>query len=86
MKNFFSFLVFCLVGLQLHAQSKPSQPNIILIMADDLGYGDIGCYGSDYIQTPMLDKMASEGVKFTDYHSNGAVCTPTRAALLTGNY
>lgn len=61
-------------------------PNIILIMADDMGYGDIGCYGSDFIQTPVLDKMAAEGVKFTDYHSNGAVCTPTRAALMTGNY
>jgi len=68
------------------AQNKSNQPNIILIMADDLGYGDISCYGSDYIQTPALDKMASEGIKFTDYHSNGAVCTPTRAALMTGNY
>lgn len=61
-------------------------PNIILIMADDLGYGDIGCYGSEYINTPVLDKMALEGMKFTDYHSNGAVCSPTRAALMTGNY
>ena len=55
-------------------------------MADDLGYGDIGCFGSDYIKTPVLDKMAAEGIKFTDYHSNGAVCSPTRAALMTGNY
>ncbi len=68
------------------AQKKSDQPNIILIMADDLGYGDIACFGSDFIQTPVLDKMASEGIKFTDYHSNGAVCTPTRAALMTGNY
>lgn len=63
-----------------------NSPNIILIMADDLGYGDISCYGSEFINTPVLDKMASEGIKFTDYHSNGAVCTPTRAALMTGNY
>ncbi len=55
-------------------------------MADDLGYGDISCFESDYINTPILDKMAAEGIKFTDYHSNGAVCTPTRAALMTGNY
>lgn len=67
-------------------ESRNDQPNIILIMADDLGYGDISCFGSDFIQTPALDKMASEGMKFTDYHSNGAVCTPTRAALMTGNY
>ena len=66
--------------------NKENPPNIILIMADDMGYGDISCFGSEFIQTPVLDKMASEGIKFTDYHSNGAVCTPTRAALMTGNY
>jgi len=55
-------------------------------MADDLGYGDISCFGSDHIKTPVLDNMATEGMKFTDYHSNGAVCSPTRAALMTGNY
>ncbi len=75
------FLIAC--GNREQTQKSP---NIILIMADDLGYGDISCFGSDYIQTPVLDKMASEGMKFTDYHSNGAVCTPTRAALMTGNY
>lgn len=62
------------------------QPNIILIMADDLGYGDIGCYGNTDIKTPNLDKLAGEGLRFTDFHSNGAVCSPTRAALLTGRY
>jgi arylsulfatase A len=61
-------------------------PNIVLIMADDLGYGDIACYGSEYIKTPAIDLLASEGMKFTDYHSNGPVCTPTRAALMTGKY
>ena len=62
------------------------RPNIVLIMADDLGYGDIGCFGSEEIQTPFLDKMATEGLKFIDFHSNGAVCSPTRTALLTGRY
>lgn len=73
------FLISC-------SEEVKMPPNIILIMADDLGYGDISCFGSDFVQTPALDKMASEGIKFTDYHSNGAVCTPTRAALMTGNY
>lgn len=62
------------------------RPNIVLIMADDLGYGDLSCYGNEYINTPNLDLLASEGVLFTDYHSNGSVCSPTRAALMTGKY
>lgn len=62
------------------------KPNLILIMADDLGYGDLGCYGNDSILTPHLDRLARTGVRFTDYHSNGSVCSPTRAALLTGRY
>ncbi len=61
-------------------------PNIILIMADDLGYGDISCYGSTKINTPNIDTLARGGMKFTDYHSNCPVCSPTRAALLTGRY
>ncbi|MCP4260922.1 MAG: sulfatase-like hydrolase/transferase [Planctomycetes bacterium] len=62
------------------------RPNIVLIMADDLGYGDIGCYGSKKIRTPHIDALAKGGLKFTDYHSNCPVCSPTRAALLTGRY
>jgi len=62
------------------------RPNIILIMADDLGYGDISCYGSKIISTPNIDTLAEGGMKFTDYHSNCPVCSPTRAALLTGRY
>jgi arylsulfatase A len=69
------------------ARSKDSGwPNIILIMADDLGYGDISCYGSKKINTPNIDALAKGGMKFTDYHSNCPVCSPTRAALLTGRY
>jgi len=55
-------------------------------MADDLGYGDIGCYGNQRIKTPHLDHMAEEGLKFTDFHSSGTVCSPTRAGLMTGRY
>ncbi len=78
--SLFSILLFA-----CNSQKK-SPPNIIFIMADDLGYGDLSCYNSYFIQTPALDKLAAEGLKFTDYHSNGAVCTPTRAAIMTGNY
>jgi arylsulfatase A-like enzyme len=80
-------VIFLFVVLLSSCNSeKEKLPNIVLIMADDLGYGDIGCYGNAYIKTPVLDKMAGEGMKFLDYHSNGSVCTPTRAALMTGNY
>ncbi len=68
------------------AETAKRKPNIIYIMADDLGYGDLGCYGNKGAHTPNLDKMAAEGMRFTDFHSNGPVCTPTRAALLTGKY
>ncbi|MBC8217835.1 MAG: sulfatase-like hydrolase/transferase [Planctomycetes bacterium] len=72
---------------QAGARSRAAgKPNIILIMADDLGYGDIGCYGSGKIKTPSIDALAKSGMKFTDYHSNCPVCSPTRAALLTGRY
>lgn len=62
------------------------KPNIVLIVADDLGYGDVSMNGSKNLHTPNIDKIASEGVCFTDFHSNGTVCSPTRAALLTGRY
>ncbi|MFO7560156.1 MAG: sulfatase [Desulfobacterales bacterium] len=61
-------------------------PNIIIINADDLGYGDLGCYGSRAIQTPNIDSLADQGVRFTDFHACDSVCTPSRAGLLTGRY
>ena len=61
-------------------------PNIVLILADDLGYGDVGCYGATKVKTPNIDKLASEGRRFTDAHSASSVCTPSRYALLTGEY
>ena len=66
--------------------AKAEKPNFIIIMADDMGYGDIGCFGNNQTKTPVLDQMAASGIKLTDYHSNGAVSTPTRAALVTGRY
>ncbi|WP_322975092.1 sulfatase-like hydrolase/transferase [Aporhodopirellula aestuarii] len=62
------------------------QPNIVLIFADDLGYGDLSCYGATKLQTPNIDRLAKEGRRFTDAHSASAVCTPSRYALLTGEY
>jgi arylsulfatase A len=62
------------------------KPNIVFIMIDDLGYGDLACYGSDINKTPNIDQLADDGILFTDYHTNGPMCTPSRASLLTGMY
>ncbi len=78
-------LLLPLVGCSAGEQ-EVARPNIILIMADDLGYSDISCYGSETVSTPNIDKLAEDGVKLTNYHSNGAVSSPTRAALMTGKY
>ncbi|MGC9318675.1 MAG: sulfatase-like hydrolase/transferase, partial [Armatimonadota bacterium] len=61
-------------------------PNIIFIMADDMGFGDPGCYGAEKIPTPNMDRLAREGMRFTDAHSASAVCTPSRYACVTGRY
>jgi arylsulfatase A-like enzyme len=74
-------------GLVLHAAAAAeSRPNIVLIYADDLGYGDLSCYGATKIQTPNLDRLAAAGRRFTDAHTTSATCTPSRFALLTGRY
>nr|WP_233903540.1 arylsulfatase [Stieleria maiorica] len=67
-----------------HAADTP--PNVVLVFADDLGYGDLGCYGATKVQTPNIDRLAKEGRMFSDAHSASAVCTPSRYALLTGEY
>lgn len=82
-----SWLIGC--GHTSETGSDPNaqdRPNIIIIMADDLGYGDLACYGNNRIQTPHLDYLASQGIQFTNFHSNGVVCSPTRASLMTGKY
>ncbi|MEY3395014.1 MAG: Arylsulfatase precursor [Verrucomicrobiota bacterium] len=78
--------VLALGLLQPVAADSTRKPNIILIMADDLGYQDIGCYGHPSIRTPVLDQLAKDGIRLTNFHSGAAVCTPSRMALLTGAY
>ena len=73
----------------LQAADAPSPgrgPNIVFILADDIGYGDFGCYGAEKVKTPRVDQLASQGLRFTDAHSMASVCTPSRYAFLTGEY
>ena len=67
-------------------EARKSQPNVVLIMADDLGYHDLGCYGHPKIKTPVLDQLAASGMRLTHFYSGATVCTPSRIALLTGAY
>jgi arylsulfatase A len=80
------FPLLALVVLLSLSNAAESKPNIVLIYVDDLGYGDLGCYGSDKNDTPHVDQLAADGMRFTDYYSASPVCTPSRAALLTGGY
>ncbi len=65
-------------------ESRRERPNIVFVMADDLGYGDLGCYGQKRIKTPSIDKMAAEGIRFTDHYAGSTVCAPSRCVLMTG--
>ena len=67
-------------------ESQPDSPNVIVIMADDLGYGDLSCYGATSLQTPNIDQLADEGIRFTNGYCSASTCTPTRYSMLTGNY
>src|SRR5215216_7941300 len=71
---------------QTSSGAKDFRPNIIFILADDLGWGDLSCYGRPDYRTPNLDLLASQGLRFTDAYSASAVCTPTRCAFITGRY
>lgn len=85
MKNIF-FSLLTIIVLQSSGPKKELSPNIILIFMDDLGYGDLSCYGAVNYRTPNIDKMASEGIRFTNFLAAQAVCSASRAALLTGCY
>jgi arylsulfatase A-like enzyme len=83
MKKYFVMFTLLLLAGAAYAEQMP---NVVLIFADDLGYGDLGCYGATKLKTPNIDKLAAEGRRFTDAHSASAVCTPSRYALMTGEY
>lgn len=78
------FVAVCVTGFGQAAQNK--KPNIVLIYTDDLGYGDLSCYGTSAIATPNIDRLARNGVRFTNAHATSATCTPSRFSLLTGKY
>lgn len=82
-----AFIMVCLSLLIVQkGHSEDKSPNIIIIFTDDMGYGDLGCFGNKLTKTPHLDKLAEQGVKFTDFYAGASLCTPSRAALLTGTY
>ncbi|MDO8994624.1 MAG: sulfatase-like hydrolase/transferase, partial [Daejeonella sp.] len=80
------FVLFFLIPLFIIAQEQKTKPNIIYIYADDLGYGELGSYGQTKIKTPHLDRMAKEGMRFTQHYSGAPVCAPSRSILMTGKH
>ena len=80
-------VLLCGTGrLQAEMPAVESRPNVLLILCDNLGYGDIGCYGSELHRTPHVDQLAARGMRFTEMYAGSGVCTPSRASLLTGCY
>src|ERR1041385_2897659 len=90
MRTFSRFIVVLLTAtaaaLGAGLQPPPHPPNIIFILADDLGYGELGCYGQKKVKTPNLDRMAAEGIRFTQCYAGTTVCAPSRSCLMTGQH
>jgi arylsulfatase A-like enzyme len=79
-------MCFCIGWTTLQVQAEDRQPNIVLILADDLGYGDLGCFGQKILKTPRLDALAKEGMRFTQFYAGCTVCAPSRSVLMTGKH
>jgi uncharacterized sulfatase len=85
MKKTSALTILLLLPLMIFAEAKKQkQPNVVFIFVDDLGWGDVGCYGNDFIDTPNIDQLAKDGMRFTDFYAAGAVCSPTRCAVQSG--
>ena len=83
----FSGILYLLMSVGVKAQNEDKQkPNVVFILADDLGYGDIGCYGQHLIETPNIDRLAASGMKFTQYYAGTSVCAPSRSSFMTGQH
>src|SRR5262249_39099553 len=76
----------CGFSLGARAEPKNKKPNIVFILADDLGWADLGCYGNRFNETPHIDRLATQGMRFTNFYAAAPVCSPTRAAILSGQY
>ncbi len=85
-RYFITFLLILFAGCYLYAQNNNRQPNIVVIFADDLGWADLASYGSTFYETPNLDKLASNGIRFTKNYATCPVCSPTRSSMMTGKY
>ena len=79
---FYGLICLCLAGQS--APAGENRPNIVFILADDLGWGELGCYGQEKMHTPNIDRLAGEGMRFTQHYSGAPVCAPSRAVLMTG--
>ncbi|MGZ4987103.1 MAG: sulfatase family protein [Limisphaerales bacterium] len=86
LSRIFAIAIGCVFFYAAAAEAPAQKPNVIVILGDDIGYGDFGCYGATKVKTPAIDKVASQGLRFTDAHAASAVCTPSRYALITGQY
>jgi len=86
MKRIIPVLILSLLGFRFASAAEPPRPNILFILADDLGWGDPSCYGNTRFKTPALDRLAREGTLFTQYYQGGSVCSPSRCALMTGRW